>query len=40
MSFNFEKLETYQRSLEFADEVYNITSKFPSCELYGLISLA
>ncbi|AVR47343.1 four helix bundle protein [Christiangramia fulva] len=36
--FNFEKLEVYQKSLDFSDLVYAITKTFPKEELYGLTS--
>jgi four helix bundle protein len=34
--FNFEKLETWQKSLEFADLVYSATDTFPIDERFGL----
>jgi four helix bundle protein len=34
--FNFEKLETWQKAIAFADLVYEITRKFPSEERFGL----
>jgi four helix bundle protein len=34
--FNFEKLETWQRAIEFADLVYRLTREFPSDERFGL----
>jgi four helix bundle protein len=34
--FNFEKLELYQRSLEFTNNMYNITTKYPNDERFGL----
>jgi len=36
--FNFEKLSTYQKALDFIDEVYELTSNFPKDERYGLAS--
>jgi len=36
--FNFEKLELYQRSLEFINDIYNITKKLPKDERFGLSS--
>ncbi|MCM8569667.1 four helix bundle protein [Gramella jeungdoensis] len=36
--FNFEKLEVYQKTLNFVDLVYEITKSFPREELYGLTS--
>jgi four helix bundle protein len=34
--FNFEKLETWQKAIAFADSVYRITRIFPSDERFGL----
>src|SRR5213076_1013825 len=34
--FNFEKLETWQEAIEFADLVYNLTRGFPADERFGL----
>lgn len=34
--FNFEKLDVWQRSIDFADLVYNHTRNFPSDERFGL----
>jgi four helix bundle protein len=34
--FNFEKLELYQRSLDFTNEMFKITKKFPNEEIFGL----
>jgi four helix bundle protein len=34
--FGFEKLEVWQRSIEFADEVYSSTRSFPADERFGL----
>jgi len=36
--FNFEKLELYQRSLEFINNMYVITKKLPIDERFGLSS--
>jgi len=36
--FNFEKLEVYQESLILSDEIYKMTKKFPSKEVFGLTS--
>lgn len=36
--FSFERLETWQLSKEFVIQIYNITSKFPSNEKFGLVS--
>ena len=34
--FNFEKLLVYQKSLDFIDNVYDITEKFPAIERYNV----
>jgi four helix bundle protein len=34
--FNFEKLETWQKAIAFADLVYEITRNFPGDERFGL----
>jgi len=34
--FNFEKLETWQKALGFADLVYSLTRSFPTDERFGL----
>jgi len=34
--FNFEKLETWQRAIAFADLVYEVTRDFPGDERFGL----
>lgn len=34
--FNFEKLEVWRKSLDFADLVYNLTRAFPIEERFGL----
>ena len=34
--FNFEKLDVWQRSVEFADLVYSLTKSFPDSERFGL----
>ena len=36
--FNFEKLDTWQKAIAFADDVYRITRAFPSDERFGLTS--
>ena len=36
--FNFEKLETWQKAIDFADLVYSLTRKFPDAERFGLTS--
>jgi len=34
--FNFEKLETWQKAIAFADLVYELTRNFPTDERFGL----
>ena len=34
--FNFEKLETWQKAIDFADLIYSLTRGFPSDERFGL----
>ncbi len=34
--FNFEKLETWQKAIDFADLVYSLTRNFPGEERFGL----
>ena len=36
--FNFEKLNVYQKALDYIDFVYEITSKLPQHEVYNLTS--
>jgi four helix bundle protein len=36
--FNFEKLETWQEAIAFADLVYQLTRNFPDAERFGLTS--
>jgi four helix bundle protein len=36
--FNFEKLNVYQKSVDFIDFVYGLTDKFPKSEIYNLTS--
>ena len=36
--FNFEKLDTWQRAIQFADLVYRATRRFPDEERFGLTS--
>lgn len=38
MGFNFEKLDVYQKSIEFVEKVYSITERYPKKEMFGLIS--
>jgi len=34
--FNFEKLEVWQKAIDFADQVYNYTRNFPADGRFGL----
>lgn len=36
--FDFEKLEAYQRALDFANELYESTKKFPQAEQFGIVN--
>ena len=36
--FNFERLDVWQKSIDFADLVYRVTRSFPDGERFGLIS--
>jgi four helix bundle protein len=36
--FNFEKLEVWQKAIDFADDVYAFTRSFPDEERFGLTS--
>lgn len=36
--FKFEDLKVYQKALDFVDDVYAVTKKFPKEEIYGLSS--
>ncbi|MFH1800718.1 MAG: four helix bundle protein [Candidatus Omnitrophota bacterium] len=38
MGFGFEKLEVYQKALEFMNEIYVLTRAFPKDEQFGLTS--
>jgi len=38
MKFDFEKLEVYQKAIGFANDIYNLTKKFPREERFGLVS--
>ncbi|WP_456461763.1 four helix bundle protein [Reichenbachiella sp.] len=38
MSFKFEKLEVWKKSLELANEIHLLTKKWPNDELYVLTS--
>ena len=34
--FNFEKLEVWQKAIDFADDIYVVTKTFPSDKRFGL----
>ena len=36
--FGFEKLDVWQKAIEFADNIYGLTANFPSDERFGLTS--
>ena len=36
--FQFEKLDVWHKSVDFADQVYEVTRRFPSDERFGLTS--
>ena len=36
--FDFEKLDTYQKAINFSKEVYKATARFPAEERYGMAS--
>ena len=36
--FGFERLDTWQKAIDFADTVYGLTRSFPSHERFGLTS--
>jgi four helix bundle protein len=36
--YSFEKLEVWKEAIKFTVTIYNITSKFPDTEKFGLIS--
>ena len=38
IKFNFEELKVYQKSLDFVDVAYKVSSEFPKDEKYGLTS--
>jgi four helix bundle protein len=38
VGFDFERLDVYQKAMDFTEEVYKITKRFPPNELYGLTS--
>ena len=36
--YNFEKLEVWKNSIDFAKKIYEITECFPDVEKFGLVS--
>ena len=36
--YNFEKLEVWKFSIDFAKKIYEITESFPDIEKFGLVS--
>lgn len=38
MAFKFENLRVWQAAIEFTDDVYLLSAKFPKDEMYGLAS--
>lgn len=36
--FKFEKLQIWQKAMDFGEEVFSISAKFPKDEIYNLIS--
>ena len=38
MSFDFEKLEVYRKAITFANDVYDVSKRFPKEELFGITS--
>ena len=38
MSFNFEQLDVYEKSIDFVNEVYLATKNYPKEEMFGLTS--
>lgn len=36
MSFDFEKLEVYRKAVTFANDVYDVSKRFPKEELFGI----
>jgi len=37
-TFNFEKLDAWREAIQFANLIYQLTSKFPEKERFGLIN--
>ncbi len=38
MSYDFENLDVWKKSLSFVEEIYKFTASFPKEERYGLVS--
>lgn len=38
MAFKFEKLRIWNEAVKFANEIYNLTKRFPRSERFGLIN--
>lgn len=37
-TFNFEKLDAWREAIQFANLIYQLSSKFPDHERFGLIN--
>jgi four helix bundle protein len=38
MAFGFEELNVYQRAIDFVNEIYSATKRYPKDEVFGLVS--
>lgn len=38
MSFKFEKLIVWQKAMDFGEDIYSLSEKFPKAEMYNLTS--
>jgi len=36
-TYKFKKLEVWQKAVKFVTEIYNLTSRFPTSERFGLV---